>query len=143
MAGLNAGLYRSFNLVVADADGAYFLRGLEAGAVECRRLEPGVWMITSGEPNERTSPRIARHLPRFEAAAFEDWPALLADGSGPVESGLNITPHDGFGTVCSSVIALPRGGPPAWWFAAGPPDVAAFAPVALEVWDAGLRRHDG
>ncbi len=130
MAGLNAAMYRSFNLVVADAGGAFFLRGLEAGAPECRRLPAGTWMITSGEPNERASARIARHLPRFEAADFADWPTLLADTSGPAESAMNILPHDGFGTVCSSVIALPRGGPPSWLFAAGPPDVAAFVPVA-------------
>lgn len=128
---LDAGLYRSFNLVVADAEGAFFLCGLEAGAPECRQLPAGVWMITSGEPNELASPRIARHLPRFQAADFGEWPKLLADAAEPVESALNIPPHDGFGTVCSSVIALPRNGPPMWRFAAGPPDVAAFLPVAL------------
>ena len=35
----------------------------------------------------------------------------------------------GFGTVCSSLLAVPDGGPPVWLFAAGPPDEAPFVPV--------------
>ncbi len=129
LAGLDAGAYRPFNLVVADAAGAWLLRGLGEGKPDMARLGEGVSMITSGEPNDVAHPRIARHLPRFAAAAFEDWAALLADASGPWESALNIPEKDGFATVCSSLIALPRAGKPEWRFAAGRPDGAAF--VAL------------
>jgi uncharacterized protein with NRDE domain len=129
MVALDAGQYRSFNLVVADSGGAFFVAGLENGRPGMQTLDHGTWMITSGAPNELALPRIARHLPTFEAAAFEDWPNLLADRSGPWESALNIPERGGFGTVCAALISLPRGGVPEWRFAAGPPDVAAFSQV--------------
>jgi hypothetical protein len=109
--------YRSFNLVVADADVGFLLRGLEAGGPDVATLQAGVTMITSGEPNDVAMPRIARHLPKFEAAGFEDWGPLLADESGAWETALNIPARNGFGTVCSSLIALPKGDRPEWWFA--------------------------
>ena len=126
LAGLDAGEYRPFNLVVADAAGAFLLRGLGEGKVDVARLSDGVTMITSGEPNDVAHPRIARHLPRFAAAGFEGWGALLADASGAWETALNIPEKDGFGTVCSSLIALPCSGEPEWWFAAGRPDLVEF-----------------
>ena len=127
--GLDCGAYRSFNLVVADAGGGFLLRGLEAGVPDVAALEDGVTMITSGEPNDLASPRIARHLPKFAAAAFEDWGALLADASGPWETALNIPERNGFGTVCSSLIALPKGGVPVWRFAD-----AGFGFAAVPWW---------
>ena len=39
--------------------------------------------------------------------------------------------RDGFGTVCSSLLAMGRDGAVRWLFAAGPPDAAPFRPVAL------------
>lgn len=125
---LDAGLYRSFNLVLADASGAVFLRGLGAGALEALALPAGVTMITSGEPNDISLPRIARHLPRFRAAPVEDWGGLLADHSGARTEQLNIQAarNHGFGTVCAALIALPRHGAPEQKFAAGPPDAAQF-----------------
>jgi uncharacterized protein with NRDE domain len=131
IAALDAGHYRSFNLVVADAGGAYFLAGLEGGRPAIEALGIGTWMITAGAPNQTSLPRIARHLPTFAAAAFEDWPGLLADRSGPWDGAMNIPEKGGFGTVCASVMALPQGGAPDWRFAAGPPDVAAFTPVTV------------
>ena len=127
--GLDTGMYRSFNLVAADATGAFLLRGLEAGPPEVSVLAEGVTMITSGEPNDALLPRIARHLPKFAAAGFEDWGKLLGDGAGDWERTLNIPERDGFGTVCSSLIALPRSAPAKFWFAkAG--KIFDFQPVA-------------
>jgi uncharacterized protein with NRDE domain len=117
IAALDAGAYRSFNVVTADAGGAYFCAGMEADHPRVIPLESGVSMITSGQPNEVLLPRVARHLPKFQAASWEDWPALLSDDSGPWESALNIPERDGFGTVCSSMIALPRAGARSWRFA--------------------------
>jgi hypothetical protein len=128
---LDAGSYRSFNFVLADASKALFFRGLEAGAPELQTLPPGTWMITSGEANDLTLPRIARHLPKFAAAAAISWPSLLADNAPPVASALNIPPADGFATVSSAVITLTKTAPPIWLFAAGPPDRAVFEPVPL------------
>jgi uncharacterized protein with NRDE domain len=129
IAALDAGTYRSFNLVTADAGGAYFCAGLEAGRPEVTKLNAGVWMITSGEPNDTRLARIARHLPKFQDATWGHWPGLLGDASGPWESALNIPPRGGFGTVCSSVLALPKAGPASWLFAAGRPDAAEFRDV--------------
>jgi hypothetical protein len=131
IAALDAGAYRSFNLVTADADGAYFCAGLEGGHPEVTPLGGGTWMITSGAPNELALPRIARHLPRFEAASWPEWRDLLADRTGPWESALNIPERTGFGTVCSSLMALPKAGPPVWEFCSGPPDRAAFHNVSI------------
>jgi uncharacterized protein with NRDE domain len=131
LAALDAGAYRSFNLVIADARGAFWLRGLEAGRPAPAALPPGVTMLTSGEPNDLLLPRIARHLPKFRSAPFAAWGALLADGAPPRESALNIPEQLGFATVCASLLTLPRIGGPGWRFAAGPPDKAAFEPVRL------------
>jgi uncharacterized protein with NRDE domain len=129
---LDAGNYRSFNFVLADASKALFFRGLESGAPGVQTLPSGTWMITSGEANDLTLPRIARHLPKFATAAATSWPSLLADNAPPVATALNIPPHDGFATVSSAIITLTKTAPPIWLFAAGAPDRTAFAPVALE-----------
>jgi len=129
--GLDAGQYRAFNMVLADAGAAYFIRGLGAGRPEALPLPQGVSMITSGEPNDIAMPRIARHLPRFAAAPVSDWGALLADTSGERAAQLTIPPPEpgGFGTVSATLLVLPRGGVPAHHFAAGPPHLAPFVPV--------------
>ncbi len=131
LAGLNAGAYRSFNLVIADSSGAFLLRGLEAGTPDTSQLQPGVTMVTSGEPNDLALPRIAKHLPRFANAAFEEWGTLLAEHSGPWEMTLNIPEKNGFATVCAALISLPRAGAASWQFAPGPPHLAPFATVQL------------
>jgi hypothetical protein len=129
--GLDTAAYRSFNLVVADAGAAFLLRGLEDGPPVVSALPQGVTMITAGEPNDVALPRIARHLPSFETAAFADWGTLLGDPGGDWESSLNIPVRNGFGTVCSSLIRLPLEGRPVWAFCAGPADPAKFMPVAI------------
>lgn len=143
VAALDAGAYRTFNLVVADAATAFFLRGLGAGRPEALPLPEGVTMVTAHDPNDLGSPRTARHLPRFRAAPPPDpgagdwasWEALLADdgfapGVGPAEA-LRVPPTGGFGTVCSSLVALGAAGRRIWRFAAGPAGVAPFRTVAL------------
>ncbi len=137
IAALDAGQYRSFNMVIADRDGALFVRGLGCGRPEVAALAPGVHMVTAHDPDDPASPRVARHLPRFRSATAPDeddwaaWRALLADGSGPGGSELNVPARGGLGTVCSSLLGIPREGAAEWWFSAGPPDRSAFQPVAL------------
>ena len=139
---LDAGEWRRFNMVIADRSGAFFIRGLATGAPHAERLVPGLVpglvMVTARDPNDLTSPRVARHLPRLAAApaptppdGWESWRSILADRSGAIESQFTIAPQGGFGTVCSSLLALPRAGAPVWLFAPGAPDIAAFTPVAL------------
>jgi len=132
---LDAGEWRSFNLVLADRGGAIFVRGLGHGRPQAERLSPGLHMVTAHDPDDPESPRVARHLPRFRAAAppetddWHSWRAVLADRSGEPGEQLNVQARGGFGTVCSSLLAVPDGGPPVWLFAAGPPDEAPFVPV--------------
>jgi hypothetical protein len=135
IATLDASAWRSFNLVIADRAGAYFVRGLGHGRPEAVPLAPGLHMVTAHDPDDMTSPRVARHLPRLRAARAPElgdwtaWQAIIADSSGPAGEQINVVPRGGFGTVCSSLLALPADGPPIWLFAAGPPDRAEFLPV--------------
>ena len=136
IAALDAGAWRAFNLVLADASGGLFVRGLGHGRPQVLPLPSGLSMITAHDPNDPESPRVARHLHRFAAAAEPEppdwgaWPALLADRSGDAGEQLNVVPRGGFGTVCSSLVAVPARGAPTWLFAAGPPHAAAFQPVS-------------
>jgi hypothetical protein len=61
------------------------------------------------------------------------WRAILADRSGTAGEQMNVVPRGGFGTVCSSLVALREDGGASWLFAAGPPHETAFQPVALDV----------
>ncbi len=135
---LDGGAYRSFNMVVADRRSAHFIRGLGHGRPEGWELRAGLHVVTADDPNDLTNPRTWAQLPRFAAAAVPDpargdwaaWQGLLADRLGAPGEALNVPPHDGFGTVCSSLVGLPAEGEPVWLFAAGPPDRAAFTPMA-------------
>jgi len=132
---LDAGAWRSFNMIVADRAGAVFLRGLGRGHPQAEPLGAGLWMVTAHDPNDGSSPRVARHLPRFRAAPPPDtdgwrgWRAILKDRSGAPGEQINVVPRDGFGTVCSSLVALDADDGVAWLFAAGPPDAATFERV--------------
>jgi uncharacterized protein with NRDE domain len=136
--GLDAGAWRSFNMVVADRARCIFLRGLGRGRPEARELGSGLHMVTAHDPDDRDSPRVARHLERFRAAAppetdsWQAWRRILADRAGSATEQINVAPRGGFGTVCSSLLALPATAPPLWLFAAGPPDTTPFIPIDVE-----------
>lgn len=153
LADLDPRAYRAFNLVVADNHTAFWLRhgGEEAEAVEVLPLPKGLSIVTAYDRNDPQSARVRRYLPKFEAAAVPDpergdwaaWQALLAstetDADGFWGSAMTVARDDGFGTVCSSLLALPA--PPAsleemprptqWLFAPGRPDLTPFAAVDL------------
>jgi hypothetical protein len=140
---LDAGAWRPFNMVVAGARAAFFLRGLGEGRPERLPLAEGLTMVTAHEPNDPASPRIARHLPRFRAAAPPDpdrdawagWEALLANGGFGAEGiagALNVPPVQGFGTVCASLVALGAAGARRWRFSPAPPAPGGFAEIALD-----------
>ena len=141
---LDAGAWRPFNMVVADSREAFFIAGLGAGRPESHALPPGVSMVTAHDPNDLSSPRIARHLPRFRAAPppepdagdWEAWERLLGDDSygadeGGRASALAIPPEDGFGTVCASLLAADAKGRLTWRFASGPAGAAPFVTLKL------------
>jgi hypothetical protein len=133
LTGLDAGLWRGFNMVLADRTGAWFVKGIGHGPPDAAPLPQGVSMVTAYDPNDLESPRTARHLPRFQAAEpeWDAWRAILSDRRGGTAEQLNVIPRGGFGTVSSSFIRLPAVGDPIWLFAAGPPHEAAFQPVAI------------
>lgn len=143
LTGLPAAEWRPFNMVIADSRRAFFLRGLGAGAVEAAELPQGITMVTAHDPNDPDSPRIRRHLPRFRAGTPPDpstedwlaWEALLADDTidpadGPAAM-LNVAPTAGFGTVCSSVVALGARGQASWRFCPGRPAPGRFVALPL------------
>ena len=142
--------YRSFNIVIADADQAFWLssrRGEEGvppdEGIRVLPLPTGLSMLTASDLNDSlTSARIRHYLPRFRAAAPPDpdkddwtaWQALLASRDQSGEAAMTIVTDTGFGTVCSSIVALPRrftGKTPIWLFCPGRPDLVPFAPVPL------------
>ncbi len=139
MARVDAGRYRTFNMVLADAQGAWFVRGGGAGLPHVEALGPGISMVTAHDPNDVASLRVRTHLPHFQAAAPPDpaaddwagWTRLLQDRSGPRGGAINVPEEGGFGTVSTSLAAISAEGVPVWRFAAGPPDRAPFDPIFL------------
>lgn len=142
---LDAGLYRPFNLVIADCRDAFWLCKREGvAAIDCTAIPEGLSMLTAAELDDRTSLRINHYLPQFRQAAaprpemsdWAEWQALLADDRGADANDPNSAMTviaDGFGTVSSSLIALPDASAarPIWLYAAGRPDETAFEPVEL------------
>lgn len=155
---LNADSYRSFNLVIADNQSAFWLRNLGEdqdqakgpARIEVFELVPGYSMLTAFDRNEVENPRVQIHLPRFEAAEppdpangkWESWQELMkarpAEGQSE-ESAMTIKTDFGFGTMSSSLIGLPgipqslrsKSPKPVWLFAPGRPDQTAYEPVEI------------
>ena len=108
-------------------------------------IEPGLTMVTAFDANDPASHRVRRFRPRFEAAPPPDpetgdwaaWQALMGDRGHDADSGpdgaMTVQMDNGFGTVCSSLVALPSVARPecrpVWLFAAGRPDEAPYQPL--------------
>ncbi len=148
--------YRSFNLVVADATDAFWVRSADDGPaggahgsdrVAATPVPEGLSMITAHDMNDDASSRIRHYRALFQSAAVPNpetgdwraWQKLLASretdaGAGP-EGAMTIVTSTGFGTVSSSLLALPkpgrRGVEPRFLFAAGRPDQVPFRAVSL------------
>jgi hypothetical protein len=141
LAALPAADWRGFNMVLADAADAWFIRGLGLGQPELVPLPLGISMVTAHDPNDLASPRTARHLPRFRAAAPPDpdrddwaaWEALLGDDSVAESRAdtLCVPPIGGFATVSASLVGLAADGRRVWRFADGAPNRTGFQPLPL------------
>jgi len=148
LASLDGSAYRSFNLVLADNSGAFWLRHDGNSEIACHAIPPGFSMFTAYDRNSAESARVRRHLPHFESATVPDpgqndwhtWEKLLAskengeiDDSG--EPAMCVVTRLGFGTVNASVLALPAPSSPprrpAWHFAPGPPCENSFSTIKL------------
>ena len=123
LADLDARAWRGFNLVVADAQDAFWVRGLGPDGParpDVAAIPPGTSMVTASDPNDAADPRIALHLPRWRETAppadghgdWSAWEALLASREGDPErrSAMAFRLPSGFGTVCSTIVALPAPG---------------------------------
>jgi hypothetical protein len=142
LAALDGSAYRSFNLIVADNASAWWIRGTEAPLVEVFEVSPGLHMITSRELDDTASQRIGRFLPRFQAAPEPDveagdwsgWTSLLTtrlhDASEDPREAMCIVTDKGYGTVSSTLLALPSADRPeaerVWRFATGRPDTHPY-----------------
>jgi len=132
---LNAGHWRSFNMIIGDSETTYYLRGTGQGNVFLQRMSAGVHIVTARDPNDTGSPRVARNLPRFRAAAAPDppdwsnWAELLRDAAPPMDAAINITPFAGFGTVSSALVAIPRSGAPVFLATDTAPHLSPFVHV--------------
>jgi len=112
------------------------------GAIECQPISEGLSMITARELNDPAAPRIALYRSRFQSAPPPDperddwqaWTLLLADRGAPdadPRDAMAIVTAGDYGTVCSSLVALPATGRPIMKFAPGLPGEAPFERIAL------------
>jgi uncharacterized protein with NRDE domain len=158
LAHLNPTAYRPFNMIVADHAQAFWIRAIHGGGgcvgdgsagggrIDVSEVPPGLSMLTAYDLNDTASPRMRRYLPLFaeagvpdpEAADWREWIALLADTRHETAAGpggaMRVVTDTGFGTVSSSLLAVPaegRDAQPIWLFAAGSPQVAPYTPVQL------------
>jgi hypothetical protein len=144
--------YRPFNMLIADRREAFWLSATGDGRpVRAEPIPPGMHMLTAHDLNDTRSGRIRAYLPRFRDAAPPDpeanggagdwkaWQSLLASHEHDSESGprgaMSIATEGGFGTVSSSLVALPAPdwteGRAKWLFAGGKPDETPYEPVDL------------
>ncbi len=147
LADLDPAAWRPFNLVVADNTSAWWLASREnARMIVAERVPEGLSMLTAHDMNDESSDRIARYLPLLRDAAAPDpaagdwaaWRDLLASRETASDhfGAMNIVAQGGFGTLSSSLIALPAPGGAGtadprgiWLFAAGRPGEAAYEAV--------------
>ncbi|WP_374383726.1 NRDE family protein [Dongia sp.] len=144
---LDASAYRPFNMVLADNTHAYWLRNLGT-EIEALPLQPGLSMLTAMDLNDLGSARIRHFLPQWRAASVPDpisgdwgeWVGLLQsrafEQGGDGFDAMYIVSNTGFGTVSSSLIALPSVDHaerrPVWRFLGGRPESHAWQKIDLE-----------
>ena len=146
LSNINPEAYRSFNLVVGDNSNIYHVANrARDNKVTVELFPKGLSMLTSQEINDRRNARIDAFLPKFQDARsphpqkgdWNDWQKILADDTcnpavGP-SSAMCIKSDWGFGTVSSTLLALPQVGAKVtdgiYLFAAGRPDRTEYDEV--------------
>tara|TARA_E500000331_G_scaffold193308_1_gene185842 strand:- start:2541 stop:3170 length:630 start_codon:yes stop_codon:yes gene_type:complete len=147
MAQLEPTSYRSFNMIIADAREAFWLRS-DGVEIESEPVPEGISMLTAFDLNDEiASDRVRYHLPRFRLAQIPNpdtndwfaWEALLAsterENQIKYAGAMNIQTDFGFATVSSTLIALPNlklfGTSPVWRFCPGEPGAVPFSNIGL------------
>lgn len=145
LADVHPDAYRPFNLVVADATDAYWLRHGGDGEIRVHPIPPGLHMLSATELDDPGYPRIRHYLGRFRSAGvpepqhnqWQEWKELLSNRAYPAQAGpaaaMNLELPNGFGTVSSALVSVPAHpgfvSQPLWLHADGPPDRVPFVPV--------------
>jgi len=131
--------YRGFTLLIADRRAAFAVT-CDERTVTVEKLAPGYHMVTPDGCDVPSSPRFAAYFGPLRAAvppnpATDDWDSWIeilsrTDDDDPHHS-MVVTGIDGFGTVSSTLLALPADDaePPVLLFANGPPSVAPYERV--------------
>ena len=137
---INEKAYRSFNMILADNRDAFWLKHTESDDIRINSIPEGISMITADDLNDIASPRIAKYLQRIREASvpnpginyWDTWQKILADQSEHIDgnplTSINIKTDYGFGTVSSSLLAVPssRERGVQWKFCSGTPDTTPF-----------------
>ena len=105
-------------------------------------------MITASDRNDTNSARIRTYLPQFQTASepnaesgdWSGWTSLMSsqvfDSEGGSDGAMFIKSDSGFGTVCSSLIALPsqenQRVRPKFLFSSGRPNLNKFFAIDLD-----------
>ncbi len=146
MTQVDGSAYRSFNMLVADREDAFWIRHAGGRGVSAQPVGAGLSMLTAWDLNDRThSDRTDYYLPRFEAArapdpdapdGWTDWETLLASedtapGVHDPNGAMHVRTDWGFGTVSRALLALPAdaNAGPVWRFASTWPEIGCY--VAL------------
>ena len=133
-------------LVLDDNTHAYWLRNT-GQEIEAQPLLPGLSMITAMDLNDMESARTRHYLPRWQAAEapdpgagkWESWVEVLQSREygpgGDVFDAMHIVSNTGFGTISSSLMALPSVNHsdllPRWRFLGGRPETISWIDVDL------------
>ena len=115
---LNPEAYRTFNLIVADDNNAFWLRHAGGRRVELKSVKDGLSMIAAGDMDDLATRRIQLALPAFRAWPTPDpggndwaaWEALLGSTRAPPNEPATAAMRfrtDGYGTRSSALVALP------------------------------------
>ena len=153
LSAINPDAYRSFHLVIADNRDAAVVSLIDTAAgprIVRTDIAPGLSILTSSGLNDTSHARAKMYLPQFRSSREPDpdagdaggdwsvWRHLLAsrlhDPALGHEGAMTIVTDNGYGTICSSLVALPApnmdGRKPVFLFAAGRPGEAEYRPVA-------------
>ncbi len=147
---LDPAAYRPFNLLIADGNGAFWLRHLGAehtNIIEVFTIPQGVSMLTAQDLNDNRCSRTQTYLPLFKKAKipqpdkddWREWETLflseLSATNADTSGAMRIITDSGFNTLSSSLIALPAkhsGLKPIWRFAHRFPNAEPYEKIPLK-----------
>ena len=136
LADLDGTSYRPFNMMIVDNCSAFWIKSEGKPKVRAFPIAPGFHMLTAHDLDDPDSSRISHNLPAFRQAPVPDpergnwdsWIDILTNGKG-----MNFRLPNTFGTVSSSLVALPSvdaaARKPIWLYTHTPPGEGVFKPV--------------